>query len=191
MLMIVSVSGKHMQKRIIFNPRSKKTRYIALVVGVILIVGGYLVWQKIHHASSTHGGSSNISHQPDSDVAIDAKVRALMAQHDVDGVLAYYDAQAALITADPARLQTIRMNQSLRAVDVKRYDAALIAAKQADAALSSSTTLGQIAQVYEAKGDKKNAIAFYTKARDAVPVVKAGRFNRSQQYDAAIARLSQ
>lgn len=191
MLMIVSVSDKHMQKRIIVHPRLKKVRYVLLGIGIILLACGYGLWQKMRHNTPLSGSTSSVARQPDTDAAVDTKVRTLIAQHDTDGMLAYYDAQASLLKTDPSRLQMLRMNQSLRAADVKRYDAALTAAKQADKIKSTSATLAQIAHVYELQNDKKNAIAFYTKARDMVPVVKAGRFNPTQQYDAAIARLSQ
>lgn len=180
-------------KKMITSSRwfKKRALFLFIGVGLAIVACSYIAFRQVNHKPDATSGTTTEASRASSDVEVSVKVNDLIASGDIDGMLKYYDTQAALIKGDPSRLQMLRMNQSLRAVDAKRYDAALTAAKQADEALSSAGTLGQIAQVYELKGDKKNAIAYYTKARDAVPVVKAGRFNPTQQYDDAIARLSQ
>jgi tetratricopeptide (TPR) repeat protein len=82
--------------------------------------------------------------------------------------LKYYDDEIASASSSAAKVELLLGKASV-AYNSGDFDGALKAAKDADAVKSSTGTLRMIAESYEAKGDKANALEFYKKALAALP----------------------
>jgi tetratricopeptide (TPR) repeat protein len=106
------------------------------------------------------------------------KAQALIAKGDKQGAVAVYNS-AIQATTDASQKQSLLLTKVGICNEAGFYDQAVEAALAADKIKSTATTLGYLARTYDAKGDKSNAITYYTKAIAAINTDSAQKHSSS------------
>ena len=91
---------------------------------------------------------------------VQAEAAKYTESDDTEGGLLYYDDQVAAVKSTMEK-QILLVYKAYFALDAGNYDAAIDAAKQADALSSTPTTMTVLAKSYELKGDKEQALIYY------------------------------
>jgi len=99
-----------------------------------------------------------------------------------------YD-NALKTTEDPYQKSVLLMGKAVLLFRQARYDEALVVAKDAETASQSTNTAQFIAQIYEKKGDTKNAINYYQKAITLIDKTNPLSDSDVQYYQSKIATL--
>ncbi len=142
---------------------SQKKMVFLVVAATILIVvlAGIFLWRTFYSAEKDAGMKAVVV--PISDVQVAA---ALYAQNgSIQEGLEYFDSQIEQ-RENVDEKQLLFIYKSNFALDAKRYDVALDAAKRADTLKSDASTAVALARAYELSGDKRQALTYYKKALD-------------------------
>jgi tetratricopeptide (TPR) repeat protein len=162
------------------HKKKKNIRLIAIysAVAVILVAGvWYAAMYFIKQAEHT-------KHEPTvpyvklavADVPL--KAAAYSDTAGFDGGLAYYDVQISNNT-DPAAQRLLLVYKSDFARNAKKYEIALESLQRAERISPDVSVTIALAQLYEAKGDKKAAIAKYN---EAIAVAEASSNDFADRY---------
>lgn len=85
------------------------------------------------------------------------------SEDDITAGLKLFDKQVEARASDKDR-QELLLYEADFALQTKRYDKAFEIATKADAIDSNAATAMRLGRIYEAKGDKKQALSYYKKA---------------------------
>lgn len=146
---------------------TKRNVLIIAAIGVLLLGGaGAVFYTPIRNLFSHNQQSQTTSNTPTAQQVYVNRIdqaTALIAKGDTAGALALYD-KAIQETSDKNERQSLLITKASLAMDAKQYDQALSTIAEADKLGSNATTLGYTARIYEAKGDKADALVYYQKA---------------------------
>lgn len=148
-----------------------KKPVVAVVAIVLVVLGGVFLWRSI---DTRHKQAAD---EPVMSLAdIQSEVSHFSAKGDTDGALRFYDTQIIAHTAK-ADKASIYIAKSEFCLSIGKQDEAIEAVKRADQLASTNKTLVALAQAYEMKGDKKQALFYYKKVRDMYPPTEESRLH--------------
>lgn len=150
---------------------------LSIILLVVIIVGCLVAFMKLTPDESKEDDTQS----PVVSETIE-RVQAEAAEYtesgDTEGGLLYYDDQVAGAESSTEK-QILLVYKAYFAFDAGNYDAAIDAAKQADAISSTPTTMTVLAKSYELKGDKEQALIYYKKL-NAIKQPDDGGMTRDQ-----------
>jgi len=145
---------------------SKVKILVVSVVLLLLLAGGVTFgWFYMNSQQPAQIVTAPLSEDKFDQVLVDAQT--LVASGDTSGASAIYD-KAASETSDSYQKSILILSKATIYLNNKDYDQALVIAKEAELVNQNSVVTRVIAQLYEEKGDKKNAIEYYQKTIDLI-----------------------
>lgn len=149
---------------------------VAIILLVAMGVTMWLLWPKPDTNSTPV-----VAFAPIEEVATTALNYS--EQQDIAGGLAYYDSQINGRKNEDEKYQLLLYKSSF-ALDAKKYDEAINAAKSADAIKNSPGAAVALARAYQGKGEKQQAITYYKKALELSPKEGMGaRYNATLEQE--------
>jgi predicted negative regulator of RcsB-dependent stress response len=153
------------------NPSSKKhfsTKKKLIIVGVILLlfIGGAVSgWFYMQNNQAAQDQKQQLAEEVIDQTTIDAQ--AMARKGDTAGAVAKYD-EVIETTSDAYQKSILTINKAIIYLNKEDYETALSIAKEAEAIDANFGVVKIIAQIYEDKGDKPNAIAYYKKTIELI-----------------------
>lgn len=148
---------------------TRKKLLLGLIICLLVFVGGTVAWITIK--SDADNSTDNIpvgtKVTPIEDVRISAQKYA--EDNDVDGGLAYYNQQIEA-REDGKEKSELFLSKADFALSNERHGEALDAARSADELHSDLSTTLSLAKIYEAQGNKEEALKYYQKMLDNLGV---------------------
>jgi len=141
----------------------KKWLIIGAIVIVLFIGGGITGWMFM--SSQQPAPASSLTEEQFDQTISDAQT--LANNGDTNGAIAAYD-NAVKATNDAYQKSVITLEKAVMYLNEKNYEQALVIAKQAEVINVNFEVVKIIAQIYDEKGDKKNAITYYKKTIELI-----------------------
>jgi len=139
---------------------SRKKWFIISAVVIVLFAGGVAAgWMFISNQQPAQATLPLTQDQFDQTIS-DAQTMA--NNGDTSGASAAYD-NAVKATNDTYQKSVLTLEKAVIYLNEKNYEQALVIAKQAESINSNFEVAKIIAQIYDEKGDKQNAITYYQK----------------------------
>ena len=141
----------------------KKWLIIGAIVIVLFIGGGITGWMFM--SSQQPAPASSLTEEQFDQTISDAQT--LANNGDTNGAIAAYD-NAVKATNDAYQKSVITLEKAVMYLNEKNYEQALVIAKQAEVINVNFEVVKIIAQIYDEKGDKQNAITYYKKTIELI-----------------------
>ena len=165
---------------------SKKKRLIIGAVVIMLFIGGVVTGWMFMSNQQPAPASSPLSEEQFNQTISDAQT--MVNNGDTSGASVAYD-NAVKATNDAYQKSVITLEKAVMYLNEKNYEQALVIAKQAEAININFEVVKIIAQIYDEKGDKQNAIIYYQKTIELIDKNDPMASDDAEYYQGLITEL--
>lgn len=177
------------QESNVISSKKKKfnKRKIFFVVLIVLLLGIVSGWFYMQNKKAAEDAAVQVTNETIAKVTSDAQI--LENGGDIDGAAAKYD-EAIGSTNDNYQASILLVNKAIVYLNNEDYDKALEISLEAEKKDPNFAVVKIIAQIYEEKGDKANAIKYYQKTIEAIDPSDPMAVDDAEYYQSLIDGLN-